>query len=468
MRFWLKTIFILAVLGGVGGGASYLTWRVVKKRYAPADAVKVRVEKVTLRELAETISAPGVIQPRKNVKIGAKIMARIIEIPVEEGDTVSGETSEGAAAPLGAVLVRLDDRDLRSRLRAAKANRDAMNAQLQVEKATLQSQEADLAGLEANFRQAQLECERKESLLASKDIAQAAYDEAKSRFESEQARLAGARLRLEAARYNLDVLGFRIESADADIEQAEEALEYTVIRAPISGAVTTINAEEGEMVVTGTMNNAGTVIMEIADLDSMILVAEVDEAEVGKVAPGQEAVVHVQAYPGQDIKGVVETISLTHRNSNRGTKYYRTEIRLDDSEVTLYSGLTADVDIRTHLHEGVLAVPSQAVLGRKVDDLPEAIRLSATDVDTEKTFATVVYRLIDGKAVVTPVSIGPADMTRTIVLSGLEVDAPVITGPYKILNTLKHDQKVELQTDAEARAAEAKTAKKSAADKKKT
>ena len=443
MRFWLKTLTIFLLLAGVGGGSAYLTWVLVKKRYAPAATAKVRVEKASLGQLAETISAPGVIQPRKNVKIGAKISARIVEIPVEEGDSVSAGDPDADPPVPGTVLVKLDDRDLRSRLRSTKANRNAMLAELEVEKATLASQEADLVGLQATLRLARLDCDRKKSLLKTHDIAQAVYDAAESQLDAQQARIEAARFRLQAAKQNLDVLRHRIEAADADIEQAEEVLEYTVIRAPINGTVTVINAEAGEMVITGTMNNPGTVIMEIAELGSMILVAEVDEADVGKVKPGQHATVHVQAYPDKDIEGTVETIALTHRISSRRTKYYRTEVRLDASPVKLYSGLTADVDIRTRLHEKVLVIPSQAVLGRKVDELPEAIVKNNPLVDTEKTFATVVYRLLDGKAVVTPVRIGPADMTRTIILAGLDVDAPVIVGPYKVLNTIKHDQAVE-------------------------
>jgi HlyD family secretion protein len=440
MRFWIKTTVMLLLLVAIVGAASYFTYRFAKKKYAPGATLHVRVETVTAGTLAETISASAVVQPKRRVKISAKVSSRIEAIPVKEGDKVTAGDPDASPPVPATVLVRLDDRGLRSRLRAARANRDAMLAQLEVEKATIESRKADLVAMQATLKQLKRDFERKKVLRKSRDIAQTLFDEAQSRWEEKNAGLDAARFRLKAATHNLDVLKHRIESADADIDQAEEALAYTVIRAPIDGTVTTINAEVGEMVVTGTMNNPGTVILEVADLDSMILLTEVDEADVGKVAVGQPATIHVQAYPDAEIKGVVNAVALTHRFSKRGAKYYRTEIKLTACPVTLYSGLTANVDIRTQLHKNVLTVPSQAVLGRKIDDLPMDICAASPFFDAEKTYATVVYRLQAGKSLVTPVKIGPSDMTRTVILGGVKAGDNVVVGPYKVLNKLKHDQ----------------------------
>ncbi len=345
MRFWLKTAVILLLVGGLMGGAAYGSWRLAQRRYAPSAPVKVRVETVASGTLAESISAIGVVQPRKSVKISAKVSARIMALPVEEGDSVTAGQPDASPPVPASVLVRLDDRDLRSRLRAAQASRDAMAAQVKVDEATLASQRAEIQGQEVQLEQLERDLKRKNGLLASHDIAQATYDACDTSYREATARLAAARHRLTAAEGGLDVLRHRIEGADADIEQAKEALSYTTITAPIAGTVISLNAQVGEMVMTGTMNNAGTVIMEVADLGSMIVVAEVDEADVGKVAVGQSAQVHVQAYPDAEIKGTVETIALMHRMSTRGTRYFRTEIRIETTPVTLYAGLTANVDI---------------------------------------------------------------------------------------------------------------------------
>ncbi len=426
------------------GGPVYGTWRLAKKKYAPPAVLKVRVEEVAGGALAESISATGVLQPRKSVKISAKVTARITALPVKEGDTVTAGRPDATPPVPASVLLRLDDRDLLSRRRAAEAGRDAMAAQVKVDEASLDGQRAEIVAQEIRLEQLERDMKRKTGLLASKDIAPAAFDDAESSCREAKARLQAARHRVLAAEGGLQVLRYRLDAAEADIEQAREALSYTTIVAPIDGTVTSLNAQVGEMVVTGTMNNAGTVILEVADLASMIVVAEIDEADIGKVAVGQPADIHVAAYPEADLRGEVEIIALMHRMSNRGTRYYRTEIRIADSPVALYSGMTANLDIRTKVHDGVLTVPSQAVVGRKVDELPEAIRTNRPEVDADKTFATVVYRIRDGRTVVTPVRIGAADMTRTEIVAGLSAGDVVVVGPYKVLDTLAHDRAVEV------------------------
>jgi HlyD family secretion protein len=94
-------------------------------------------------------------------------------------------------------------------------------------------------------------------------------------------------------------------------------------------------------------------------------------------------------------------------------------------------------------------VPSQAVLAREVDELPLDIREKNSDVDKNKTFATVVYKYTDGKATATPVKIGASDLTHTVILSGLKEGDKVIVGPYKVLEKVKHDQKVRDEREVE-------------------
>jgi HlyD family secretion protein len=166
------------------------------------------------------------------------------------------------------------------------------------------------------------------------------------------------------------VLHHKLEVADAQITQAREAVGYTIITSPIDGVVTRINAEVGELVVTGTMNNPGTVIMEVADLSQMVLVAQIDEADIGELKVDQKATVHVQTFGEHPFYGVVDSIALAHSVSMNQTKYFRAKILLNPDEKQLFSGLTADVDIQTRKHSDVLRVPSQAVLGRLVEDIP--------------------------------------------------------------------------------------------------
>ncbi len=385
------------------------------------------------------------------MKISAKVSARIIELPYEEGDIVTCGSTEANPPVPASVLLRLDDKDLQSRLLSAEANYAAQEAQLEVENARISSQQASLIGLDASLKQAQRDLERQKGLLESQDISQATFDQSKLKFDELKSRYNSTKHTLDAAELNLVVLRHNLEAAGANVTQAKEALSYTTITSPIDGVVTRINAEVGEVVIYGTMNNPGTVILEVADLSTMLLVAQVDEADVGKLAVGQKATVFVQTFPDDEFKGVVDTIALTHRISpSTATKYFRTEILLEGDVKKLFSGLTAHVDIETIKHEDILNVPSQAVLGRPIDDLPLDIRENCPEVDKEKTFTPVVYRYIDGKAVVTPVKIGPSNLTHTVILSGITEDDKIIVGPYKELEGLKHDMKIRDEREVEA------------------
>lgn len=421
------------------------------KTGASSKPTVVRIENAQRGELIEFVSAPGEIEPRINVEISAKTMARIIELPYEEGDIVtSGSTDTNPPVP-ASVLVRLDDKDLQSRLLSAEASYDAQSAQIEVEKARIAGQRANLIGLDASLKQAQRDLERQKGLLESQDISQATFDQSQLKFDELKSQYDSTKHTLNAAELNLVVLQHNLESAGAGVTQAKEALSYTTITSPIDGVVTRINAEVGEVVIFGTMNNPGTVILEVADLSTMLLVAQVDEADVGKLAIGQKAKVFVQTFPDDEFKGVVDSIALTHRISpSTATKYFRTEILLEGDVKKLFSGLTAHVDIETIKHEEVLNVSSQAVLGRAVDDLPLKIRENNPEVDKEKTFTPVVYRYIDSKAVVTPVKIGPSNLTNTIIKSGIMEEDKIVVGPYKVLEGIKHDQKIKDEREVEA------------------
>ena len=302
--------------------------------------------------------------------------------------------------------------------------------------------------------------ERQRRLLLTKDISQYEFDQAQLRLDELEAQFKAAQLSLDAAELNLKVLENNLIAADAQIDQAKETLGYTTILSPLDGVVTRINAKVGEMVVTGMMNNPGTKILEVGDLSQMLAVAQVDEADVGKLEVGQKAKVFIDAYPNHEFQGTVDTIALSTDLSRQGTKYYKTEILLE-SDQRLYSGLTANVDIETRTYKKVLAVPSQAVMTREIDSLPLEIRDHCPLVDKSKTFATVVFRYLDGKAVITPVKIGPSNLTHTILEAGVEKGAKVIMGPYKELEKLTHDQVVKDEREAKA---EAEAKKKAEAD----
>jgi HlyD family secretion protein len=443
----LRIVIILVLILGVMGAAGLY---VVKKRLAASQkATVVRVEEAKPTELLEFVSAPAELEPKSHVEISAKASGRVMSLPFKVGERVTkGDPNANPPVP-ASIIVQLDSKDLESQLLGAQARRAAQAAGIESEKARIAGQKAGLLGTAATLEQAKTDLQRQKKLLGTKDVSQSEFDQAQLKLDELQAQYEAAKLSLNSAELNLKVLEHNLTAADAQIDQAKETLGYTTITSPLNGVVTRINAKVGEMVVTGMMNNPGTKILEVGDLSQMLAVAQVDEADVGKLAVGQKTRVFIDAYPNHEFKGEVYTIALSTDLSRQGTKYYKTEILLE-SDQRLYSGLTANVDIETHKYENVLAVPSQAVMTREIDSLPLDIRDNSPHVDKSKTFATVVFRYLDGKAAITPVKIGESNLTHTILAAGVEKGEKIIVGPYKELEKLRHDQIVKDERQAKA------------------
>ncbi len=439
-RFFKTTIAVVIVLTLV---VAFSVQVFVKKKLGgKPKATPVRIEVIEPSGLVEFVTAPGEVEPKIKVDISAKVSGRLLELPFEEGQVVTKGDPDAHPPIPPSVLIKLDSKDVESRLRSAQANYRGQEAQIEVDKAQIARTKANLEGTVASLNQAQRDFVRQKKLLDSKDISMATFDEKQATLDNLKATYEAGQHALKALELGLTVSQYRLDASQEAIEQAKEALSYTTITSPLDGIVTRINAEVGEVVMTGTMNNPGTIIMQVADLSHMLLVAQVDEADIGNLKVGQKAKVRVQAFWEDKFSGVVDTIALTHDFSPTRTKYYKTEILLDEGEKQLHSGLTADVDIETVTHENVLKVPSQSVVARRVDDLPLEIRQDNPNVDMAKTETLVVFCLADGKAVVTPVTIGPSDMTHIIIKSGLNAGDKVVSGPYKVLETIRHDQEI--------------------------
>ena len=461
MRKFLR-IFLIIVVALVGLG--FLgTWWFKRTMSAAPEVPSVRVEPVTKGNLIETISAPGEVEPKTKVSISARVAARIMELPYKEGDRVY----KASPTTKPSVLVRLDDTELAAALLSTEARHAAQKAQIRVSEQQILAARARINATRVTLAEAERDLKRQTEL--GSDAARAIVEQAQTKVDEMKAQLIAAEESLKADTTGLEVMQHNLEAAAAEIARAKDNLSYTVITSPIDGIVTRLNAEVGELVVTGTMNNAGTVIMEVADLSQMLLNARVDETSIADVQVGQKSTVRMEAYREKTFEGTVVSVALanfdpnTARGANRmmmqnndGTKFYKCEILLKTDGQRIFSGLTADVDIETKRWDDVLKIPSQAVLGRSVDELPEGIR-DKPEVDKTKTMVPVVYRSINGKAVVTPVTIGGSDLTHTVIKSGLSDTDAIITGPFKVLESIKHDQQIK-----EERAATRPTTKPSA------
>jgi HlyD family secretion protein len=396
----LSVCVVLLVGGGIIVGpqisAGFQSFSSEKK------GTPVKLHVVERTSLTESVSAPGAVEPRRDVDISARFTARIKRIPFEEGDRV-GE---------GDVVVELDAEDL--------------IAALERERARLKSEEARLQGLRASLTVAQSEWRRQKDLYETKDVALSSLEQAERSYYTIKADL-------EAAEYGLLI-------TQATIQQREEELKYAQLRSPIEGTIVNINAEVGETVVAGTMNNMGTVILNIADFDEMLVKARVGESDIAPVADGQAAKVYINAYPDEVFDGRVHHIGLNRLSDNAGAGYFEVEIVLDSKGMRLRKGLSANVDIQVAEYQDVLTVPSQCVQERLVDELDDDVIEGSELVDRSKRYANLVYRFVDGEAVATPVKVGASDLIDTIIEEGLAENDVVVAGPFKTLMSLKHKQ----------------------------
>ncbi|MFG0241241.1 MAG: efflux RND transporter periplasmic adaptor subunit [Phycisphaerales bacterium JB054] len=415
----------VVVVGVVGAGVALtqtslgetLKARLERKE----EAATVRLESVGRSTVTRSVSAPGLVEPRTKVEISAQVSARIVALPFEEGDVVRA----------GEVVVRLDSEDLTARLEAAKAR--------------LKAQEARFRGSEADLAVALSDFGRKRELHDTGDISDVAYEQSENRYNQAVA--------------SVEMATADVEIARAQIIEAERNLANAVISSPIDGVITTLNAEVGELVVVGTLNNAGSIILEIADLSDMLLMARVDESNVAEVRASQEATVYVNAYRDEPFFGAVERVGLERRRWTDGTYYYEAEIKLQDNpDRPLLSGLSATAEITVQELRDVLVVPSRAVLDRRIDELPrDTVDGAEGIVDKRKTFASVVYIIEEGKAKAVPVSVGPSDLAETVILAGIDEGDRVITGPFKTIVDIADGKPVrdEVEVEAEEAAAEA-------------
>jgi HlyD family secretion protein len=408
MRIYL---IIAVVLCLVAGAAAFMM------RSDGSDATEVRMTELKQGVLVESVSAPGVVEPKSKVDVSAEVSARIMELPAREG----------ARVRKGDVLVRMDGRDLQAALAAAEARRDGDRFRLEAERSRI-------LGAKQNQDNARAILARTQALHDTGDVSRQQLDDATARARDVESQV-------QAAEKTIAQLERSLAATEAQVEQQRELLRRTVIISPIDGLVTYLKAEVGELAVVGIMNSPGTLIMTVADLGAMHLNAKVAETDIARVAVGQDAKIYVNAYKDEPFEGKVSEIALQRTVEKDGTGSFKVLVNLDLHGRQIFSGLTGNVDIDIARQEGLL-VPSQAVVERPVNDLPESVRSSPL-VQKNRRVTTVVFRVIDGKAVVTPVVTGPSNLTDTLIKEGLTAGETIITGPYRSLEKIKDGEAVQ-------------------------
>jgi len=400
--------------------------------------ITVKVAKPTRREITRIVQSPGDVEAVLEVEISSEIVAKIEEMPVEEGDLVKR----------GDLLCRLNDDNLKAEVVSGQAR----VAQLK----------ANIVQAEADLEQAERDCQR-QTRLSEVD---ATSD--KERFEYVVV--------LKKARAVLEMRTQELAEAAAILERVKEDLKRTIIDSPISGVVSKLNAKQGEVVITGTMNNPGTVIMTVSDMSKMQVRARIDEVDIPLVKAGQKARVYLQSDPQVPVPArVVRVATKGTKMEGRDVVYFEALLEVLSTESRIKPGMTANVEVEAAKRDDAITVPVEAIVHRMRKDLSEEIvqafdarqsKLDLSDRARQAQYIKVLYVMDDEIAKVRLVDAGIAD-TRSVELCGdlVGMDDLVIIGPYRSLDQLKNGKKVALSDEDKKKMQEAAGGKDGAEEK---
>jgi len=389
-----KPFIVLLVVGAV---AVIFFVSLVGNREKGVEVYQYTVEK---RDLMSIVSASGIIEPKVRVNISSNVIGEIVKLAVKEGQKVNR----------GDFLLQIDPQQYEAEVRRLRAYLRV--AEIKVEQA------------EVNLRDARNNLERVSSLFQKEFVSQMELEAAQVKYDFAEVQLKSAKE--------------EVAQAQASLERAEDQLKKTTFTAPMSGIVSKLNAEEGETVITGTMNNPGTVIMTIADMSEVLATVNVDETEINKVRFTQRAKVTVDAIQGKEYQG--EVIDIASSATKEGdVSVFQVKIAMEDPGQNLKPGMTSRAKIETDFRSQIFAVPLQSVVEREIE-VTEGENKRKEDKD-------VVFLIEENKAKIVPVTTGISDDTDVEILSGVEEGDRVITGPYRNLKALKDGDLIKVKEE---------------------
>lgn len=430
---------LLAAAGGIGYGVY---------RYRQREIKAVTIETVAVRDLQAIVTASGKIQPKRSINISADTMGRVTELAVEEGQVVKR----------GDFLLQIDPTNLQAQTQRGEASVAVASAQLEQLRTSVTTAQEQLALARDTLR-------RQRELWNQQLTTRETLDRAESDV---RVREADVKERMQ----QVVTQEQRIRAERADLANARYNLTKVRIVSPIDGIVTRRNIEQGEMVVIGTMNNAGTVLLTIADMSIIEAEVEVDETDIPSIRIGQPAVVTVDAIPDQKFAGRVTEIGNSPIQTTTGTTTgqqatnFKVVVTLDSHIPLVRPGFTCTAEITTATREQVVSVPIQALLVRELTydangqivrpntdaarsrDTPASDDLPAGQVrrETEGVFA---FR--NSAAEFVPVTTGIAGERYFEVLEGLAAGTQVITGPFASVRDIRDGDRVRLQDERDRR-----------------
>jgi HlyD family secretion protein len=432
LRNVLIGVGVLLVLAVVGNKMGWI---------GKSKTTQVAVTKASQKDIVETVSASGKIQPEIEVKLSPEVSGEIVELTVKEGDLVKK----------GQLLCKIRPDILISGYERTVASYNAQKASVAGAEQQIIQAQVNLKNIEARFK-------RNQSLYKDKVISAAEFDAAQAEYQT-------AKSNLESARQSLVGAKFGLQQSGAGVKEASDNLARTNIYAPVDGIVSKLNVEKGERVV-GTAQMTGTEIMTIANLSSMEVNVEVNENDINRLSLGDTAVIEVDAFMDKKFKGIVTEIassaSVVGTSADQVTNFavkirilpesYGTLTNKGNSSSPFKPGLSATVDIQTERTRGLI-VPIQSVTIReeekskdsKVDGPAKDEEEQKKKDKTKPKAKEYVFVVEAGKVKQVEVKTGIQDDQNIIIISGLKPGQQVVSAPYAAISKmLKNDMAVEV------------------------
>ena len=375
------------------------------------EIIQVQTEKVEKRDITQTVTTTGKIEPEFKVVITPEVTGEIVALPVKEGDRVKK----------GDLLIKINAKQY-------LADKESAEATLLASKSTLAMRKAELDRIT-------LEYERVKGLHSKNLSSDSELETTKSNYESIKASYNGAQA--------------NVLSTEAALKRVVEQLYKTSIYSPMDGTVNALNVELGERVL-GSGFSQGTNIMTVSDLNNMEASVEVDENDVVLITLGDTARIKVDAYGDKVFRGIVSEIGNSAISSGLGTQdqvvNFNVKLKLLDIDKGLRPGMSCNADIETETIKNVLTVPIQSVTARSNDFVKKeetgGEENNPVPAKKENGFnkpKEMVFIVKDGKAKTVEVETGISDDNYIYIKSGLSGGEQVVSGSYKAISRELND-----------------------------
>ncbi len=445
-----KSRYLIYLLLGII--AILIGFAVVRAKSKPKGE-EIEVEKVKRRTLRETVSASGKIFPEKEVKISSDVSGEIVELYVEEGDSVKA----------GQILAKIDPESYESAVEGSEASLNNMRSNLAMQRSAIENSKAQKEQIQAQLTNANRVHERNKQLLKDGVISTQDFEASESNVEQLQANLRSAEASYRSAVKAAEGAEFSVKSSEAQLKEIKTSLSRTTIAAPTAGVISKLNVEQGERVV-GTIQMAGTEMMRLANFNSMEVQVEVSENDILRVSLGDTCDIEVDAYLDDKFKGVVTEIANSAANTGTGqvvltsdqVTNFVVKIRIiqesyekllaTTGNIPFRPGMSATVDIYTKTSSNVLSVPIASVTTRddkeededastgsgngEGEDEEEAEKKKEDDEEIKE----VVFVFEADTARMTEVKTGIQDNEFIEILEGLKEGEEVVSAPYSAIS----------------------------------